>query len=228
MRGTARRLKQLESELLALGEEAMLIEELDGFAAGLLVCPEMIKPGEWLPVIWGREEGSDAAVFENLGHANKVLGLVMDYYNDIARTLFEKPERYAPALAADMHSGEVLWELWIEGFEKAVKLRPAAWNKLIPADDQTAKAISGLLTLGDIARRDSRFSRAQIDALTATGHEKIAGWIVTLNTWRLANHKQMDFAASPASSRPPTGKVGRNDPCPCGSGKKYKKCCGLN
>jgi len=23
-------------------------------------------------------------------------------------------------------------------------------------------------------------------------------------------------------------KVGRNDPCPCGSGKKYKKCCGLN
>jgi len=24
------------------------------------------------------------------------------------------------------------------------------------------------------------------------------------------------------------GQVGRNDPCPCGSGKKYKKCCGKN
>ncbi len=24
-----------------------------------------------------------------------------------------------------------------------------------------------------------------------------------------------------------TGKVNRNDPCPCGSGKKYKKCCGI-
>ena len=24
------------------------------------------------------------------------------------------------------------------------------------------------------------------------------------------------------------GKVGRNDPCPCGSGLKYKKCCGKN
>ena len=24
-----------------------------------------------------------------------------------------------------------------------------------------------------------------------------------------------------------TQKVGRNDPCPCGSGKKYKKCCGI-
>ena len=26
----------------------------------------------------------------------------------------------------------------------------------------------------------------------------------------------------------PEVKVGRNDPCPCGSGKKYKKCCGRN
>jgi uncharacterized protein YchJ len=24
------------------------------------------------------------------------------------------------------------------------------------------------------------------------------------------------------------GKVGRNEPCPCGSGKKYKKCCGTH
>jgi hypothetical protein len=29
-----------------------------------------------------------------------------------------------------------------------------------------------------------------------------------------------------AEARLPSGeKVGRNDPCPCGSGKKYKKCC---
>ena len=25
-----------------------------------------------------------------------------------------------------------------------------------------------------------------------------------------------------------TPKVGRNEPCPCGSGRKYKKCCGKN
>ncbi len=33
----------------------------------------------------------------------------------------------------------------------------------------------------------------------------------------------------PAARKPATStKVGRNDPCPCGSGKKYKKCCGMN
>ena len=36
-------------------------------------------------------------------------------------------------------------------------------------------------------------------------------------------------AKSSASRKPAVSKkVGRNDPCPCGSGKKYKKCCGIN
>ncbi|MQK95709.1 SEC-C metal-binding domain-containing protein, partial [Escherichia coli] len=30
------------------------------------------------------------------------------------------------------------------------------------------------------------------------------------------------------SQNPKQKKIGRNDPCPCGSGKKYKKCCGRN
>jgi hypothetical protein len=29
----------------------------------------------------------------------------------------------------------------------------------------------------------------------------------------------------PTGRRPPSGKVGRNSPCPCGSGKKFKRCC---
>ncbi|MCP4683083.1 MAG: preprotein translocase subunit SecA, partial [Desulfobacterales bacterium] len=34
--------------------------------------------------------------------------------------------------------------------------------------------------------------------------------------------------AGPATVRRKEGKIGRNAPCPCGSGKKYKKCCGAN
>lgn len=32
-------------------------------------------------------------------------------------------------------------------------------------------------------------------------------------------------AATPAPIERPASKLGRNDPCPCGSGRKYKKCC---
>jgi uncharacterized protein len=80
MPGLSRRLKQLEKELLALGEETMLIEELDGFIAGLLVCPDLIKPSEWLPIIWGGDSGDQHAAFDNLKHVNQVLGLIMDHY----------------------------------------------------------------------------------------------------------------------------------------------------
>lgn len=39
-----------------------------------------------------------------------------------------------------------------------------------------------------------------------------------------------DFGATELKARPVqvAPKVGRNDPCPCGSGKKYKKCCGIH
>jgi preprotein translocase subunit SecA len=44
--------------------------------------------------------------------------------------------------------------------------------------------------------------------------------------------KELQFQAGPAQAEPPkpiraAAKVGRNDPCPCGSGKKYKKCHGV-
>lgn len=42
----------------------------------------------------------------------------------------------------------------------------------------------------------------------------------------MAGDKQVRFARKPAAAQAVSSKVGRNDPCPCGSGKKHKKCCG--
>jgi len=122
MSGLSRRLKQLDEELLALGEETMLLEELDGFIAGLLVCPDLIKPGEWLPIIWNRDSTDPQPAIEDLDHVNRVLGLVMEHYNSVARTLMERPDRYSPLFSVDTRNGDILWELWIEGFETAVEL----------------------------------------------------------------------------------------------------------
>ena len=57
-----------------------------------------------------------------------------------------------------------------------------------------------------------------------------AEWLYTLPAWDkiLTQEKRDELYKKEKTSRtlvkPP--KVGRNDPCPCGSGKKYKKCCG--
>jgi preprotein translocase subunit SecA len=41
-----------------------------------------------------------------------------------------------------------------------------------------------------------------------------------------SKQEEEDEAPPPAAPAAPAQKPGRNDPCPCGSGKKYKKCCG--
>ncbi len=59
-----------------------------------------------------------------------------------------------------------------------------------------------------------------------------AEWLYTLPQWDaiITEERRKELYKIEKSSKtvvkPP--KVGRNDPCPCGSGKKYKKCCGAN
>jgi uncharacterized protein len=119
--------------------------------------------------------------------------------------------------------------LQIEGFEKAVKLRPAAWRPLLDVNVETAKAMSGLLTLADVARRDAQFFKLEFDALQSTAHELIGPFVLTLNEWRVENPDPgKGISVSSPTQSNSFGKVRRNDPCQCGSGKKYEKCCGLN
>jgi|GEM_PF-5343607 hypothetical protein len=101
-----RHLKQLEQELLALDEDAMLLEVLDGFIVGLLVCSELIMPSEWLRWVWDSEEGREPA-FDSLAHLNKVVGLVMQHYNGTARLLAEWPDHYGPLFAIDPRNDDI-------------------------------------------------------------------------------------------------------------------------
>ena len=217
-----RRLKQLEKELAGLpaDSEPMLISELDGFLSGILVCPDLIMPGEWLPMVWGSEDDNAAPVFDNTEHVKKLVGLVMEHYNATADDL--QRGRFAPVFDVDTRHDDILWELWIDGFEKAMRLRPQSWARMAGSDEDTRTALAGLIMLADINRGESSLSKAETDDLTKRAPDLIPYWVPILNAWRIGQH---------LASQPPTphfGKVGRNDPCPCGSGKKYKKCCGLN
>lgn len=59
-----------------------------------------------------------------------------------------------------------------------------------------------------------------------------ADYLFTLEQWEavLSEEKRIEIVKEFKRSRTVRAekKPGRNDPCPCGSGKKYKKCCGKN
>ena len=57
---------------------------------------------------------------------------------------------------------------------------------------------------------------------TAINHREIATFRKQNGRWLFVDGEEV--AGPPVVREGP--KVGRNDPCPCGSGKKYKKCCG--
>lgn len=62
-------------------------------------------------------------------------------------------------------------------------------------------------------------------------HEAKADWLFKLKEWNgiMSEEKQKELAKKyNRSKQAVSNKIGRNDPCPCGSGKKYKNCCGKN
>lgn len=208
MQSIPRRLKLLEKKLLSLpiDSDAMLVSELDGFLAGILVCPDLIMPSEWLPLVWGGNEDA-APIFEHDHEAEQLVGLVMEHYNATALDL--QSGRYAPLFEVDTRHDEVLWELWIEGFEAAMQLRPESWISLLDGDEDTRTALTGLILLTRISQGDSGLSEDEIKEMTEKAPDLIGPWIESLNAWRMSRHSAGQPAPPPA---PRFGKVGRNDP----------------
>ena len=59
-----------------------------------------------------------------------------------------------------------------------------------------------------------------------------ADWLYELPQWKEIydeeTRKRLFLEQRKSGTIRKEKKIGRNDPCPCGSGKKYKKCCGRN
>lgn len=219
---------------IPIENEGMGISELDGFIAGLLVCPEMIMPSEWLSLVWGGDGGGG---FADLSEVEAMTNAIMDHYNRLAQTLATSPELYDPIYGAEINTDDVLWEPWIDGFETAMSLRPESWLKIAESDDEEASSsVSMVLAMYGIYTGETDLSDDAIDEIDEVGPDLIPNIVQSLNAWvksQNASHSNVlrDSAADPVGlqAKPfQTKKIGRNEPCYCGSGRKYKRCCGAH
>jgi uncharacterized protein len=205
------------------GGKAMNVEQLDGFFAALIAGPDTVMPSEYSPEVFGGEM-SDVCEFSNLEEANEIFGLMMRHWNTIARTLF-KGEVYVPLLLED-EDGLAHGNDWARGFMRGMRMRHDGWAELVNDEEHGGWLIPMMM----LCHEHDEDPKMRPDPITPEKREDIivhmaAGLVGAYRYFRGHQRPSAGTAFAPESRRT-TSKVGRNDPCPCGSGKKYKKCCG--
>ncbi|MBD8617963.1 UPF0149 family protein [Sphingomonas sp. CFBP 13728] len=221
MRHFPSRFRRLDGALADLPlDEPMLLTELDGFLTGIVVGPDRIPPSEWLQGIWGIDDG-ETAPFEDPADVQWFVDAVTARCTEIVRDLGRgKPQ---PIFDVDERNGEVLWELWVDGFSEAMALRPDSWAMLAAgADHDAADALARLSSLIAIAHDESPLDSIEINVVNDRALADLNDSIVRLYAARLRAGEPGSMTALP----PTATKIGRNDPCRCGSGVKSKRCCG--
>ncbi len=239
-------LEQFCERLVGFGADISL-EWLDGYLAALLASRRVIAPSEWLPAMLG---DAFERAFADPADVEQAMATLLGRWNVIASqldaaSLMDEPEylRLAPLMISydDAARAEVVagghmtadeaaallntGALWAEGFGDAIEAFADDWPE--PdldtddgrwCDDCLSRVLALMLSGPELAEHlqhsypGESLERDQIvdDACFAVQDLRLY-WL--------------DHALKPPTRRVEV-KTGRNDPCPCGSGKKYKKCHG--
>ena len=195
------------------GDNAILnVSELDGFFAALLASPEMIKPSEWLPAIWGGE--SHSPEWPDLQVANKFISAVMVFHNQIAQSLSD--DAFQALFYEREFEGKTydIVDEWCGGFLRGMEL----WPILSSANSLVVETALEPIRLFATEEGLERLEAMEPEAVESMHYE------VEKSALQLYLHFRRQLGERPMSEMAEP-KVGRNDPCPCGSGKKFKKCC---
>ena len=202
---------------------AMNLEELDGFFSALIAGPDLVMPSEYHPEVFGGEM-SEAVEFNSLDEANEIFGLLMRHWNMIVATLYNG-EIHAPLIFED-ENGELLGNDWAHGFMRGMHMRHDGWAELVN-DEENGGCLLAMMLLD--SEHDEDPEMRPDDPITPEKREQAMALMAAglMNAYEYFREgRESDFGADVSQSRRSTPKIGRNDPCPCGSGKKYKHCHG--
>jgi uncharacterized protein len=111
---------------------------------------------------------------------------------------------------------------WCEGYLRGIGLAAEEWNL---ADEELQTLLLPIVAFTEIGEWEAHdnpdfppIEKVQ-ELIAPTARAVFEYWLERLMGFPSDN----GLASTPVARSEP--KVGRNDPCPCGSGKKYKQCC---
>lgn len=206
--------------------------ELQGFLFAVASAPEVIRPSEWHPIIFGAVD-----TFASLDEAQEILGQITALYNSINAAVSDAPTRL-PAecplrddMLANFEDAAPIAQ-WSRGFLRGHRWLEELWKEYLP-EEWAEKLDATLMTLAFFSSREMAEAFLAENPTGEQSLETAAAAIQGILPRAVAQYAHLgrsiatlaEYDAEPSEPAHST-KVGRNAPCPCGSGKKYKKCCG--
>lgn len=220
-------LEELDSQLArSASGTAMNVAMLDGFLTAIAIGPVLVMPSEWLPWVWDLAEAEVAAPFEDMAQANAVISLLMRHYNSLIETFNSTQASIVPVFWRG-----VQWDAieWCDGFIMGHMFDEDSWDRLAV---EHPRWIEPFLRLAG----SEEFGLAGQNTDPERWIKKVGPSLLHIDAyWKAqrASHGPWtesaplpEYGFEPLRRNGP--KIGRNDPCPCGSGKKFKKCCGAD
>jgi uncharacterized protein len=204
----------------------MNLEQLDGFVAALICGPEVVRPSEYLPVICG----DDMALEDSLRGQPALqdfLSLIMRHWNVIADTL-HSGDVFLPLLL-EGDGGVTHANDWAKGFLRGMEFHKEQWAALLD-DEKHGGWLVPIFALAHEHHPDPEMhpykeaiSDEQRERLIVGAAAGVTGIYRYFEARRFVEGEPFDNVTTFRRTVP---KIGRNDPCPCGSGRKFKQCCG--
>ncbi len=202
-------LKNYLAEVSQLNDSCIILEEVDGLFCALIINPVTAKPSEWMPMVFGKNHK-----FKSDIEMENIFNLLVRYWN-LAAYLIEQPitseYNYSPLIIKD-EENNIRFDAvknWARGFQKGINYCENDW-KILANEPDHQSLLEPFILLGQENLTDTQ----RADALTIIPQNVHK----LFHFWLKKDAEKQEIAKNKA-------KVGRNDPCPCGSGKKYKKCC---
>jgi len=209
-------LNRIDDDINDNKDEGILgISELHGFFTAIVSGPLLIQPSKWLPTVWGDFEPE----WENSKEFEAVFSLMMEIMNSIVIPLMDNPAEFEPIYnyREVENNTFVIVDEWCEGYVRGISLATESWE--LDSLDMTILLTPILAFTNETQWEGHELKKNESENIKKTIPENAR----EIHAYWLARRTQEEVLSQPM--RHSEQKTGRNDPCPCGSGKKFKKCC---
>lgn len=200
--------------------------ELQGFLFTIASAPELVRPSEWIPIVFGDHD----AGYASLDEAKAVIGELMALYNSINEAVFAEKAAlptdcvFRRKIQANLDDTAPVAE-WSRGFLHGHQWLEESWEPYVP-DDLAHEFAATLMTLSFFASQElaeayvAETKRDDLESMAETVRRLFPDALFSYAHLGRSIQKVLVEEEGVRAEPRRVVKTGRNDPCPCDSGRK--------